>query len=190
MSQPIVLNHTLTDTNLPALLSAGEAAIGVGPTYTRMWFGDGATNRLLLSDNPVDNSIFGGPFLPLSGGELTDRLTITSPTDSVLAITGTGGWPCVVFNTTTPGSAAGYIEAQRNGFSRWSLQLGDTIQDDFRIGHFADDGSHLGDAIIITRATGAINLQVDPTQPMHATTKQYVDGLVAALDARLTALGG
>jgi hypothetical protein len=76
LSQTIITYHTPTDANAPALLYAGEFATGTGPTYTRMWLGDGTTNRLLLSNNPSEGSIFGGPFLPLSGGNLTGQLAV------------------------------------------------------------------------------------------------------------------
>ena len=38
--------------------------------------------------------------------------------------------------------------------------------------------------------SGPLTLAADPAAGLGAATKQYVDGLIAALDARLTALGG
>lgn len=57
--QTIILHHTDTDNNTPALLYAGEIAAAVGPTYTKMWVGDGAVNRLLLSSNRLELAAIG-----------------------------------------------------------------------------------------------------------------------------------
>ena len=76
---PIILHHTPTDNNEPALLFAGETAVAVGPTKTRMWFGDGTTNRLVLSTDPIDNPLFNLPpdlshLLELSGGRMSGAI--------------------------------------------------------------------------------------------------------------------
>jgi hypothetical protein len=78
--QTIKLHRTVTVDNAPALLSAGEPAIEISPTYTKVWAGDGSINRLLLSTNPGDSPAFpttGGPFLPLVGGTLSGNLNFS-----------------------------------------------------------------------------------------------------------------
>jgi hypothetical protein len=80
--QTIQLWRTFTvDGVVPELLRAGECAVEISWAYNKLWIGDGATNRLLLSSNPGDVVAFpttGGPFLPIAGGTLNGSLTLAA----------------------------------------------------------------------------------------------------------------
>ena len=51
---PIVHYHSVHNDRIPALLYAGEVAWVVAPGATRLYVGDGVTNRLVLSTSPLD----------------------------------------------------------------------------------------------------------------------------------------
>jgi hypothetical protein len=57
MPRPITLRSSLSDMSMPPLLLKGEFAVTVGPTYTKLWVGQGAANRLLLSTDPADTPL-------------------------------------------------------------------------------------------------------------------------------------
>ena len=133
--------------------------------------------------------IAGGGYVQKIGDTMSGSLTIASPTDANLYVTGTGtSWPGVKWNTTQAGSATGYFEAQRAGKSRWSVvfgtneaETGGNAGTNFRINRFADDGTVLVPMpFSITRASGMVNigtrltLAVDPTAPLEAVTMQWV----------------
>jgi hypothetical protein len=82
MPQPIQLNRTTNPASVPSLLFEGEPAVAVAPALTRLWIGDGAANRLLLSSNPADP--LGAPiatanYLALSGGTMAGQIITLPP---------------------------------------------------------------------------------------------------------------
>jgi len=94
--------------------------------------------------------------------------------DAVLTVTSTGGaWPAIKLNATKAGSSAGYIEGQRNGLRRWSIDMGSAAESgsnagtNLAIGSFADDGSALGSVLDISRATRTVNLYAGLTMTLN-----------------------
>jgi hypothetical protein len=82
MPQPIQLNRTTNPANVPPLLFEGEPAVAVAPGLTRLWIGDGAANRLLLSSNPADPlgpPIATANYLALSGGTMAGQIVTLPP---------------------------------------------------------------------------------------------------------------
>jgi hypothetical protein len=85
MPQPLQLRRTTSATTTPnsqsgaAVLAAGEPAVALATTVTKLWVGDGTANRLLLSTDPTDNPIMLAAFLPLAGGTITGAIVWTGP---------------------------------------------------------------------------------------------------------------
>lgn len=195
MSQPIQFNRTTSPTSVPGL-AAGEPAVCIAPGLTKLWIGDGTTNRLLLSSSPTDNSIFNlANYLPLVGGSLTGNLTIAmasaGPRLVLDASSGSSNWAQVWFNTNANG--ADFIQCEKAGSVRWTYELcsataetGSNAGSDFVINRFDDTGTVIDQPLSIIRATGTtnlnglqmngpLNLQEDPAFPLEAATKNYVD---------------
>lgn len=195
MTQPVILLNTPTDANNPPTLLQGQPAFGVGPNFTRMWVGDGTANRLLLSNNPADNPIFetgggagGGlpeaptdgqiygrdglaedwePVLPLTGGTLSNALTITVPAaNTALTVGGRG----ISYSTLGAGGA-------NISFTYLSGILYPFINGTATAGLLPLTGGVL---------TGALALATDPINPMQAATKQYVDTMVPLAGGTMT----
>jgi phage baseplate assembly protein gpV len=150
----------------------------------------GKTWKIAASD--VATAVVGGPYLPLTGGVLSGPLTIQSAVNAKLTLTGTGGdWPGVIWNMP-PGTAA-LFESHRivsgTPRTRWSVEFGGTqaetgnnVGTDFLINRFDDGGNVLYPSPLgINRASGgvtigtALMLSGDPTAPLMAATRQYVD---------------
>lgn len=74
----IQLFHSTT-TGAPPLLNQGELAVCVSPSYTKMWLGDGSTNRLIFSTDLNDPSLAGQAFLKLSGGTMIGPIETITP---------------------------------------------------------------------------------------------------------------
>jgi hypothetical protein len=125
-----------------------------------VWYNDGNSAQWVTSVNQG----FGGTYLPLAGGVLTGPLSVS------MAV----------------GHARSYF-GQTLAAPRWELQLGDSTAEGG-----SDAGSNLnliayGDTGIqkpilnINRATGVVThqtplvLAADPTGPLQAATKEYVD---------------
>jgi Pectate lyase superfamily protein len=192
VSQTIITHHTSTDVNTPALLYAGEIATGTGPTYTRMWLGDGTANRLLLSNNPADGSIFGGPFLPLTGGTLTGALTAPAP----LTVNGSATVRGMIFANTNSNAveASGlgsWNSSGNNGFGLWwspttaTLRLGSMASATGNPGATRWLTFDLAPALISVWAPldtrgYTVSSVTAPTLAEHLTNKQYVDAGDAA----------
>ena len=100
------------------------------------------------------------------------------------------GETCGCAPTTGPSSAdsviitgsPGSITSVVNGLALWSLVLNDgTPAGDFRIDRFDNFGNPVDSPMTILRATGVVSfndtvmLPHNPTQPLEAATKQYVD---------------
>ena len=86
-----------------------------------------------------------GAFTSLS----TTALAIANTTGSAISITSSGSsWPNIIFNATTAGAVSGYLQGNRNGNSRWSVELGSSDAESgvaagsvFNIRPFNNDGS-------------------------------------------------
>jgi len=127
----------------------------------------------LVTKAYVDNAVSGGgAFLPITGGTLTGDLTITANN------------PALRLNST--GGSQDFIVLGHNGLVRWSImtqtaETGSNTGSDLGITRFNDAGSGIETSLIMSRATGQItllqplNLPGDPTQPLQAATKAYVD---------------
>ena len=189
------------------LLLDGELAIEQA-TPMRVWVGvqpglDPTGRKLLFDASLIDGSL-DGKYLPLVGGTLTGALHIESATDAKLYIKGTGSdWPGIVWDGPT--GTANFFQSQRNGLRRWTVEFGgsdaETGNDagtSFLINRFSDTGAVLSPSPLrIARASGMVTLAAgatlgfDPTAPMHAATKQYVDTKITTdLGAYLPLAGG
>jgi hypothetical protein len=139
----------------------------------QFWLSNGV---LIRSGSTLANAV-SGAFLPLSGGTLTGPLTITHATDANIYLKSTGtSWPGIKWNSTQPGTAAGYFESQRNGLPRWGVLFGDSLPEsgsnagtNFTINSFNDDGSFLRSPFSITRATGAMRIGNNPQNTLTIT---------------------
>lgn len=171
MVQPILLNRTDTDDTDPPLLNYGELAVATGPTYTKMWLGDGTENRLLVSDDPADGPIFGGgggggAYLPLTGGDLTGALTISVPAATpALTVAGRG----VIYSQLSPTNSFSFFA---NGAVIIPFVNGVAGS-----GFINVSGGNM---------TGALALSGDPINPMQAATKQYVDTMLPLTGGNLS----
>ena len=83
-------------------------------------------------------------------------------------------------------NAAGQSSAiyGRNGnLLRWQILVGDQSAEtgpsntgsDFSVGRYDDTGVFIDSPLVIARNSGLVALKADPTQPLGAATKQYVD---------------
>lgn len=83
------------------------------------------------------------------------------------------------------------LAAYRDGLTRWNVVMtigpepGGNAGSDFAINRFTDSGSYIDSPISISRANGRVSLTGDPTSPLNAATKQYVDnkGISEATDS-------
>jgi hypothetical protein len=127
-------------------------------------------------------SVVGGDYLPLAGGTLTGNLNITTAAAGDLWM-GTGAGPEVT------------IGSRRGSDNRWTLTLTDEAADDFWINRFNDAGAYVDSPIYVERLTGKtyfggpVELKANPTVPLEAATKQYVDNRPAAPDATVVNTG-
>jgi hypothetical protein len=90
-----------------------------------------------------------GAYLPLGGGEMSGNIVIK-----------TGNYPTLAFNTTGANNS-GQIVGERNGNTRWSMEVGNSSAEtgsnvgcDLAINRFADNGAFLGTPFMIARASG------------------------------------
>jgi hypothetical protein len=89
--------------------------------------------------------------------------------------------PVLTINKTNTASAA-IINGKNSLTNRWTIQLGDGTAEggsnagsNFVINRHSDAGSIVGNPLSITRSTGLITVEGDPTAPLGIATKQYVD---------------
>jgi hypothetical protein len=89
----------------------------------------------------------------------------------------------LVLNKSTGNST---IRGSNLGNGRWAIDLGDNtpetgsnVGSDFGITRFADDGSVIERVLQISRASGDITINHDPTLPLGVATKQYVDTIAS-----------
>jgi hypothetical protein len=90
--------------------------------------------------------------------------------------------PTLLLNKTAAAQTNG-IYGMTNSSYRWGISLGDANAESgsnngsfFSITAFNDAGGSIFTPISIARYDGLVFLAGDPTQPLHAATKQYVDG--------------
>jgi len=173
------------DINTPNLTVMFDATLGRDPTLPL----HAATKQYVDAVAGGGGGGEGGAYLPLIGGTLTGDLTIATAS------------PTLTLDRADH-STNNMIEAKRGGVPEWRVVLGDNINYDFYIEKFDSDGVSGGKVFHIESAAGwvtlttvlqaqagiqATNLSVsegvwlarDPTQPLEAATKQYVD-LVAS----------
>jgi hypothetical protein len=122
----------------------------------------------------VDAKIAAGPFVLKAGDTMTGNLNLSLP------------YPALVLNKPASGTdnqIAGYTAS----VPRWVVcpgnatpETGANAGSDFSIHRYDDAGAFVDWPFSITRATGAVMLNMDPTLPLQAATKQYVDAEIAA----------
>ena len=126
----------------------------------------------LATKKYVDDTVAAGSFLPLTGGTITGDLVISAP-NPALRLNSTGGGP-------------DFLVMSRNSLVRWSFmtqgaEVGGNSGSNIGMTRFADNGAGIDNVFNISRATGEMSvthpftLAGDPTLPLHAATKQYVD---------------
>jgi hypothetical protein len=88
----------------------------------------------------------------------------------------------VIADTINLVGSPGQITSIKDGVALWSLVLSDgTPANDMRLDRFDDTGTLVDSPITAERATGIVTfhdpvmLSADPTQPLGAATKEYVD---------------
>lgn len=129
------------------------------------------------SGSPSDPYVIDGG----SGTAADDRYVLkTGDTASgTLTVRRTGGGAAFVADGTP--NISNDIAFQRSSVNRWLVRCdntGETGSDagsPFVIAARHDDGTANKNAIRISRATGLVTLAGDPTVPLEAATKQYVD---------------
>jgi hypothetical protein len=115
--------------------------------------------------------------------------------DSPFSIQRSTGYTTISCLTVGPESSNGFLTLNKStgsstirganlGSARWDIYLGDNTPEttrannagsDFGITRFADNGSPIEKALQISRASGDITINHDPTLPLGVATKQYVD---------------
>jgi hypothetical protein len=90
------------------------------------------------------------------------------------------------FLTLNNSTGSSTIRGASNGSARWDIYLedntpetGGNVGSDFGITRFADDGTPIEKILQISRASGDITINHDPTLPPGVVTKQYGDNIAA-----------
>jgi hypothetical protein len=118
--------------------------------------------------------------LPITGGTLTGNLTI--------------GAASALFFLNKPASGTGVaVVGQTGGLNRWQIvfgtgtaESGSNVGSDFLIRRYDDTGNTLDVPLTITRSSGDITINHDPTQALGVATKQYADTKVAQTGDTMT----
>ena len=91
-------------------------------------------------------------YLPLVGG-------------TIKALSGNTG-----LGIDTTAGLASYVQGAKNGAGRWVMYLGNgdaesgsNAGSNFKIDRFADNGTYLGEALVINRASGVVSLPAQPS---------------------------
>ncbi|HEY5446320.1 MAG TPA: hypothetical protein VIJ87_17995 [Pyrinomonadaceae bacterium] len=94
--------------------------------------------------------------------------------------------PHLILQRTAVGELAS-VTSMIGALPRWDVAIGDTapesggnVGSNFGIHYFNDAGTYVGQALGISRADGLVILKGNPTGPLHAATKQYVDAAVSS----------
>jgi hypothetical protein len=94
--------------------------------------------------------------------------------------------PHIILQRTAVGELAS-ITSMIGALPRWDVAIGDTqaesggnVGSNFGIHYFTDAGDYVGQALGISRADGLVVLKGNPTGPLHAATKQYVDAAASS----------
>ncbi len=124
------------------------------------------------------------PFVQKAGDTMSGGLTVS-----------TTGSP-IVINETSTGASGGNLQYSRSGSVRWQVRGLHTAEpgggansgSDYAIFPFKDDGTWTTfTSLTISRLTGLITVQGDPTAATGVATKQYVDARgFSTGDAKLT----
>jgi len=168
----VQINRTPTPNNPPVALLEGELSVEMA-TPTRLWVGVPValdpTGKKLLHDSTVL-----GSYVLKTGDTMSGNLNLSLP------------YPALILNKPASGTdnqIAGYTAS----VPRWVVCPGNAIPEtganagsDFSIHRYNDAGVFVDWPFSITRATGAVMLNMDPTLPLQAATKQYVDVQIAA----------
>jgi hypothetical protein len=136
-------------------------------------------------------------YLPLTGGTLSEALTIASDTDPTLYITSLSPtvWPGVIID-----GPAAYIQGMVNGVPRWEIDLGDGSPEtggntgsNFGIYRYNDTGGSIDPnyVFLISRETGMVSLtgnleikaDVAGYLGLYSTNTSAADGAIAELGA-------
>lgn len=126
-----------------------------------------------------------------SGSTMTGGLTLTGavgvkhgPTSGVAQITSESIDGEAYFDTRAPAAKGQGLVMRTGTQSRWMVGT-DTIAEsgsnggtNLIVARFADNGSLLGTALSINRASGLVTVAADPTDALGVSTKGYTDGKV------------
>lgn len=117
----------------------------------------------------VDAASGGGPKVVKTGDTMTGDLTIAKIS------------PVLYLQKAASGQVS-RVAGNTGSSLRWAMDLGDDTAEsgsnagsNFRIVRCSDAGAGIDVPFFISRADGRVSLVGDPTAPLHATTKGYVD---------------
>jgi hypothetical protein len=146
-----------------------------GILYIR--FNDGNTVQWVIASPQPDTSMF----VQRTGDTMSGNLTISKVV------------PALYLDRTS--NAGAVIYGAKGGLNRWQMVLGTGAAEsggntgsDFGLNAIADDGSTLvTTAFVIARNTGLVSLAGNPTAPLGAATKGYVDNSLTTSAVRYDA---
>jgi hypothetical protein len=181
LTAPVFVGRTTAGTGVPEALSPTQATAmlnvfasslkGLVPSPA------GATTTFLQADGtwaaPVDSTK-----VAKAGDTMSGDLTISKVT------------PLLILDRQNTANGNG-LQGRVFGSIRWAINLGNNIPEsgsnagsDFGVVRYNDAGAPIGFPFTISRATGLITIEGDPTAALGVATKQYVDaGDVAGLAA-------
>lgn len=140
----------------------------------------------------VDSAVTraGGPFLPLTGGQISGNLGVTN---SLTVASTAGVWAGLILSKSAPG-LGNQIIGQTASSNRWTINPGDQTAEsggnagsDFGIARYSDAGAYLGSPLTIQRSTGNVAIAQSLTVGVNLTVTgaATVNGLYLANSANL-----
>jgi len=106
----------------------------------------------------IMNQTAPGPWLPLTGGDVTGQIRSTVAGGSSF-VYNSGAIPVIEFNTSNATGGTGTILGRRNGISRWGINIGNSAGAGyFGIERFNDTGVSQGEPLSINRSSGLTNI--------------------------------